>query len=143
LAEKLAELEGMSLDEEDYESEKDAEVERFNTLAAAMMTLKLISGGKGIKDRAVPVWDLVPLLDGNDVKAVLEKLPRGPEVKEVMEAQVRGSKRRELPNSIICDKANPFAQPVRLSQLEFLIMTPGAAKHNVEVFLRDKFKDYV
>ena len=85
---------------------------RFNTVAAAMIALKLI--GSGALEPVRPVWDLVPLLDGNEVKKALKNLPRGPEVRDVMD-----------------------------KQLEFLITNPGATRCDVVEFLNDSFKEFV
>jgi hypothetical protein len=113
LSERISQLDGLMLDPEDYEKEREAEVERFNTVAAAMITLKLFGGGEEL-GIVRPVWDLVPLMDGNEVKGVLKNLPRGPEVREVMD-----------------------------KQLEFLITTPGAKRRDVEEHLMCKFKQFL
>ncbi|GMH56512.1 hypothetical protein TrRE_jg2568 [Triparma retinervis] len=113
LSERISELDSLMLEPSDYEKEREAEVERFNTLAAAMITLKLVGGGPSL-GIVRPVWDLVPLMDGNEVKEVLKNLPRGPEVRDVMD-----------------------------KQLEFLITNPGAKRTDVEEYLTRTFKEFL
>ena len=113
MSERISELDSLMLEPSDYEKEREAEVERFNTLAAAMITLKLVGGGPSL-GIVRPVWDLVPLMDGNEVKEVLKNLPRGPEVRDVMD-----------------------------KQLEFLITNPGAKRTDVEEYLTRTFKEFL
>ena len=78
-------------------------MERYDALATALQQVGVIG-----------IWDEKPLLDGDAVKRILPRLPKGPPFRQAMD-----------------------------EQMDWITMHPGGGKVALEMYLRQAFPDYV